>query len=79
MLRTARYGLKIRRNYNEIKKAITALYECPRCEKKKLKRKSFAIFVCKSCKATVAGGAYKPYTEAGETIKRIINELNSNN
>ena len=75
MLRTARYGLKIRRAYNEIKKASSKLYECPRCEKKKLKRKSFAIFVCRSCKTIVAGGAYKPYTDAGEIVRRMINEL----
>jgi ribosomal protein L37AE/L43A len=31
--------------------------------------------MCKSCNAVVAGGAYKPTTEAGETAKRIISEI----
>jgi large subunit ribosomal protein L37Ae len=75
MLNTPKYGRKIRKLYKEAQKTTKQLYTCPKCEKNKLKRVSYAIFRCKSCNAVVAGGAYKPTTEAGETAKRIISEI----
>jgi large subunit ribosomal protein L37Ae len=75
MLRTPKYGRKIRKQYNEILRLKKEKYICPKCEKKKLKRISFALFRCKSCNVIITGGAYKPSTEAGETIKRMLAEI----
>ena len=72
MLNTPRYGLKIRKNYKKIYRMKKALYVCPRCERKKLKREGFALFVCKACGAVVAGGAYSPTTEAGQTFMKTF-------
>ncbi len=72
MLNTPRYGRKNRLNYRKVQEKTKALYECPKCGKKKLKRVSFALFVCKSCGAKVAGGAYEPTTGPGRTALRII-------
>ncbi len=72
MLNTPRYGRKVRNAYREMQKKSKALYECPKCGKKKLKRISFAVWQCKSCGATIAGGAYQPNTEAGLNALRII-------
>ena len=71
-LRTSRYGRKVRQAYNRIKLLQTSKYECPRCGKKKVKRVSFAIWRCNSCKNTFAGGAYKLSTPEGETALRIL-------
>ena len=74
MLNTPRYGRKNRKRYKEVLKDQKKLYECPKCRRKTLKRRSFALFVCKSkaCSAVVAGGAYRATTEAGETAKRMV-------
>ena len=71
-LNTSRYGRKVRLAYNKAKKLQTSKYECPKCGKKKVKRVSFALWRCTSCKATFAGGAYKLSTPEGETIKRLL-------
>ncbi len=47
-------------------------YECPKCGKIALKRVSFAIWVCKSCGAKIAGGAYQPNTDVGLNALRIL-------
>ncbi|MCX6773765.1 MAG: hypothetical protein NTY68_02075 [Candidatus Micrarchaeota archaeon] len=76
MLRTVKFGRKIRNLYNEAVKSTKAGYECPKCGKVgKMKRESYSIWLCKSCGAIMAGGAYSLNTEAGETIKRIISTL----
>ena len=75
MLSTPRYGRKIRKRYRNAQKMSKTLYECPKCSKVKLRRRSYALFVCKSCSAVVAGGAYKASTEAGSTARRMIAAL----
>ncbi len=71
-LNTVRYGRKVRLAFNKAKKLQTAKYECPKCGKKKVKRQSFAIWQCSSCKSIFAGGAYKLTTPEGETVKRLL-------
>lgn len=58
MLNTSRYGRKVRKNYIDVIKRQRELYECPVCGKKKVKRAGFAVWICKSCGAKIAGGAY---------------------
>ena len=45
---------------------------CPKCGKAKVKRKSFAIWVCKACGAVFTGGAYSATTAAGEVSRRFV-------
>jgi large subunit ribosomal protein L37Ae len=66
MLNTSRYGRKVRKNYLDVTKKQKELYNCPVCGKKKVKRASFAVWVCKSCGAKIAGGAYTLTTSGGE-------------
>jgi large subunit ribosomal protein L37Ae len=73
MLNTAKYGRKIRNLFNSATKNKNSGFECPKCGKAgKMKRISFAVWECKSCGATVAGGAYQLTTEAGNTMKRVL-------
>lgn len=72
MLNTPRYGRKIRNKYKKMHEAKSKTHICPKCGKKKLKRISFALWMCKSCGAIIAGGAYTPTTEAGEVAKRLV-------
>ncbi len=74
-LNTARYGRKVRLAYNKVKKQQTAKYECPKCGKTKVKRISFALWQCTSCKAVFSGGAYKLSTPEGETVRRMLSNI----
>lgn len=73
-MRSARYGAKLRKLYDEVKKAKKTLYTCPKCGKEKVKRRGFAKWECKSCKSIIAGGAYTLTTTAGEISYRILAE-----
>ena len=76
MLRTVKFGRKIRNLYNEAIKSKHAKYECPKCGKTtRMNRRSYSVWSCRSCGSVMAGGAYSLTTEAGETIKRIISTL----
>ncbi|MDD2678895.1 MAG: 50S ribosomal protein L37ae [Candidatus Nanoarchaeia archaeon] len=54
----ARYGSKIRKNVLSIEIAKNKKQVCPSCKTGSLKRLSKGVFVCKKCKAKVAGKAY---------------------
>lgn len=76
MLRTVKFGRKIRGLYNSARNRQKSGFECPKCGKVgKMRRESFAIWSCKSCGALVAGGAYQLTTEAGETMKRVLSAV----
>ena len=70
----SRYGRRIRRLVNDADLQKRASYECPKCNKVKVKRKSYAVWKCKSCGAIFAGGAYSFTTSAGETSKRLLRD-----
>lgn len=74
MMRTSRYGSKIRKLYDAAKKQKTAKYICPKCGKKNVKRVGNALWLCKSCGAKIAGGAYTLSTGVGEIANRVIKE-----
>ncbi len=73
-MRTEKYGARIRKLYEAAIQAKNQRYECPKCHKRKLKRKGNAFWKCSSCKARFAGGAYSFRTEVGEIAARLINE-----
>jgi large subunit ribosomal protein L37Ae len=73
MLRTVKFGRKIRDLYDSASKSKSSGFECPKCGKAgRMRRQSFAVWTCKSCGALIAGGAYQLTTEAGETMKRVL-------
>ncbi len=68
----SRYGRRIRRLVDNADKKRKAFYECPKGNKDQVKRKCYAIWQCRSCKSTFAGGAYSLTTSPGESAKRLI-------
>lgn len=72
MLKSNRYGKKIRTAYNNVIKLQKAKYECPKCKSQKLRRVSYSVWQCSKCGFKMAGGAYTPYTETGEFIIKMI-------
>ncbi len=73
-MRSEKYGARIRKLYDAAIRAKNERYECPKCRKKKLRRKSNAVWACSSCDAVFAGGAYSFRTEVGEIAARLISE-----
>jgi large subunit ribosomal protein L37Ae len=52
-----------------------AKYDCSFCGKRTVSRCSTGIWNCKSCKKTVAGGAYTVSTAAAATVRSTIRRL----
>ena len=73
-MRSSKYGASNRKLYDKAINAKKARYECPKCRKLKVTRKSNALWICKSCDASFAGGAYSFESEAGQIEKRLITE-----
>jgi len=73
-MRSEKYGARIRKLHDAAIDAKKSWYECPKCHKKKVKRKSNSLWACRSCGATFAGGAYSFNTEVGDVAIRLINE-----
>jgi ribosomal protein eL43 len=53
-----RYGASLRKQVKKMEITQHAKYVCTFCGKTTVKRHSVGIWDCKSCKKTVAGGAY---------------------
>lgn len=71
---TPKYGASNRKLVDKAILAKKTRYECPRCHKLKLSRKGMALWSCRSCESTFAGGAYSFRSEAGEIAARVIGE-----
>jgi large subunit ribosomal protein L37Ae len=56
----ARYGVKIRKQVNNIERKQRKLHQCPRCKYDQVKRVSTGIWKCRHCDLTYASGAYIP-------------------
>ncbi|CDK26364.1 unnamed protein product [Kuraishia capsulata CBS 1993] len=70
-----RYGSSLRRQCKKLEVQQHSKYDCSFCGKKTVKRESTGIWSCKSCKKTVAGGAYTVSTAAAATIRSSIRRL----
>ena len=68
----SRYGVKLRKKYDAVKRKQKAKHVCPKCGKRKVKRKSFAEWECRSCGVIFAGGAFEPETEAGALSRKTL-------
>ena len=55
-----RYGVKIRRQVQEIEKKQKVKHPCPNCNQKSVKRVGSGIWLCSRCGVKFAGGAYFP-------------------
>ncbi len=68
-LRTPRYGLRIRRQYEAVLAKSKATYRCPRCGAEALRRVRLGIWRCKKCGFEFAGGAWEPRTSVSTTAE----------
>ncbi len=66
MKQSSRYGAKLRKLANKAEVSAKSKYECPKCKKKKVVRKGYSLWQCRSCGAKIAGGAFSLTTESGE-------------
>ena len=73
-MRSSKFGASNRKLYDKAINAKRSRYECPKCHKLKVTRKSNALWTCKSCKASFTGGAYSFESESGQIAKRLIAE-----
>jgi len=73
-MRSQKFGASIRKLVDNAILAKRTSYECPKCFKVKVKRKSNGVWECRSCGAVLSGGAYSLRTEAGEISARVIKE-----
>jgi large subunit ribosomal protein L37Ae len=74
-IRTARYGVKIRKLRMAALEQQRAIYECPRCGKRKVHRQGYAKWKCAACGVVFAGGAYSPTTAVGATARKALDTL----
>ncbi len=74
LMKVPRYGARIRKLVAAVEEKRKAKYICPKCDKKKVVRVSFAIWKCEGCGAVFTGGAYSFTTDAGEIAKRYVGE-----
>jgi len=69
-----RFGAEIRKLARAVSEAKRARYACPRCGKRRVRRRGYSIWECASCGTRFAGGAYAASTAVGETARRLIEE-----
>ncbi|MFA4982986.1 MAG: 50S ribosomal protein L37ae [Candidatus Micrarchaeia archaeon] len=72
--RNVRHGAELRKRADKVENSRRALYECPKCGKRKVKRQGNSLWGCKACQAVFAGGTYSLSTPAGEVAARLIEE-----
>ncbi len=69
------YGVKTRKRETEVLRQQKTLYSCPQCGKKKVRRRGFALWECRSCGAQIAGGAYSLETSVGVSARKTLSSL----
>lgn len=67
-----RYGVSLRKRFMAVKSDKQKRYKCDLCGKEAVKRVSNAVWKCRHCNATYAGGAYTLKTTAGDTVSRLL-------
>lgn len=67
-----RYGRKSRKLVGDVEEKTRALYDCPQCGRTKIFRESTAIWRCRKCGYTFAGGSFAPETSLGRSVLRSL-------
>lgn len=57
-MRTARYGVGVRKRLKKIEQMRAQKYKCPQCRKLAMKRLYSGVWVCKRCGLEIADNAY---------------------
>ncbi|RLF51313.1 MAG: 50S ribosomal protein L37ae [Thermoplasmata archaeon] len=70
-----RYGVKIRHRVKEIEEKQRQWHLCPKCGRKRVKRESTGIWLCRKCGTKFAGGAYLPRTITGVEVEKSIKSI----
>eukprot|EP00979_Chaetoceros_neogracilis_P016012 scaffold6860_cov297-Chaetoceros_neogracile.AAC.10 len=70
-----RYGATLRKLMRKIEVSQHSTYRCSFCGKDSVKRSCVGIWDCKSCKKTIAGGAYSLSTASAVTVRSTIGRL----
>ena len=70
-----RYGSTLRKLVRKIEVSQHSTYRCVFCGKDSVKRKCTGIWTCRSCRKTVAGGAYTLSTASAVTVRSTIGRL----
>jgi large subunit ribosomal protein L37Ae len=68
----ARYGRVARRRVAEIESDTNDDHACPDCGEDAVSRAGTGIWQCDSCGHKFAGGAFRPETPSGRTVRRSI-------
>ncbi|KAK4192110.1 ribosomal protein L37ae [Podospora australis] len=70
-----RYGASLRKLVKKQEVSQHARYTCTFCGKDSVRRSSVGIWNCKSCKKTLAGGAYTVATPAAAAMRSTLRRL----
>ena len=70
-----RYGASLRKQVKKQEISQHARYTCSFCGKNTVKRTATGIWNCKSCKKTIAGGAYLVATPAAAAMRSTLRRL----
>ncbi len=57
-----RYGRRSKKAAAAVEAILKQKHECPKCERKTLRRIAAGIWHCTKCKLKTVGGAYQPKT-----------------
>ncbi|MFB6095077.1 MAG: 50S ribosomal protein L37ae [Halodesulfurarchaeum sp.] len=68
----ARYGRVARRRVAEIESDMHEDHACPECGSETVSRAGTGIWECRRCGYKFTGGAYRPQTPGGRTVRRSI-------
>ncbi|KAL2137177.1 hypothetical protein VTI74DRAFT_7724 [Chaetomium olivicolor] len=70
-----RYGASLRKLVKKQEVSQHARYTCTFCGKNTVRRQAVGIWSCKSCKKTMAGGAYTVATPAAAAMRSTLRRL----
>ncbi|KXX83188.1 hypothetical protein MMYC01_200265 [Madurella mycetomatis] len=70
-----RYGASLRKLVKKQEVSQHARYTCTFCGKDSVRRTAVGIWSCKSCKKTIAGGAYTVATPAAAAMRSTLRRL----
>ncbi|KAI5984319.1 60S ribosomal protein L37 [Pisolithus albus] len=70
-----RYGASLRKQVKKMEVTQHARYTCTFCGKDSVKRQAVGIWRCRSCKKTIAGGAWTVATTAAATVRSTVRRL----